>query len=71
MWKAILQNVKATFPVIAGCLISALCNDQSFAQQYVIADKNNTRPEVNRQQSSPAMITSAGVKKLNGYNEIN
>jgi hypothetical protein len=71
MWKAILQTVKATFPVIAGCLISALCNDQAFAQQYLIADKNNTRPEVNRQLSSPALVISVTAKKWNGYNEIN
>ena len=69
MWKAILQTVKATFPVIAGCLISALCN-QSYSQQWVIADKNNTRPEVKRQFTSPAMVTSVSVKKFNGYNEI-
>ena len=71
MWKAILQTVKATFPVIAGCLISALCTDHSYAQQYVIADKNNTRPEVNRQLSSPALVSSVAAKKFNGYNEIN
>ena len=71
MWKAILQTVKATFPVIAGCLISALCNNQSYAQQWVIADKNNTRPEVNRQLSYPAMVSAVGIKKFNGYNEIN
>jgi len=71
MWKAILQTVKATFPVIAGCMISALCTDQSFAQQNIIADKNNTRPEVNRQLTTPAMVTSIEAKKLNGINEIN
>jgi len=71
MWKAILQNVKATFPVIAGYLISALCNNQSYAQQWVIAEKNNTRPEVKRQFSSPAMVSSVNVRKFNGYNEIN
>lgn len=71
MWKEILRKVKATFPVLTGFLISALCNQNSFAQQYIIADKNNTRPEVTRQLSSPAMITGVGARKSNGFNEIN
>ena len=70
MWKAILQNVKATFPAIAGCLVSALCINNSYAQQFVIADKNNTRPEVNKQFSSPAMVSTFTVKKFNALNEI-
>jgi hypothetical protein len=71
MWKAILQTVKATFPVIAGCLISTFFTYQAYSQQWVIADKNNTRPEVKRQVSSAALLSSVNVKKFNGYNEVN
>src|SRR5205085_6175631 len=71
MWKAILQPVKATFPLIAGFLISALSNHPSLAQQFVIADKNNTRPEVSRQMSIPAMVSGVATDRFNGYNEIN
>ncbi|HET6993958.1 MAG TPA: hypothetical protein VFI06_03200 [Chitinophagaceae bacterium] len=67
MWKVILQSVKATFPLIAG--LSALLNSAS-GQQNIIADKNNTRPEVKEQQMRPARITTVSAIHANGYNEI-
>lgn len=71
MWKAILQNVKATFPVIAGCLISTLYIDQSYAQQNVIANKDNTRPEAKKQfDPPPAHVFTFTASRFNGYNEI-
>lgn len=71
MWKAILQRVKATFPAIAGCLISTLCINQSYAQQYVIANKDNTRPETRRQfEPLPARVFTFTANRFNGYNEI-
>jgi hypothetical protein len=70
MRKAILQKVKATFPLLAGCFLSTLCIHSSVAQQNVIANKDNTRPETTRQTSSPAIITSFKAAKFNGYNEI-
>jgi hypothetical protein len=70
MRKAILQTVKATFPLLAGCFISTLCIHSSFAQQHIIANKDNTRPETSRQTSSPAILTSFKAEKFNGYNEI-
>jgi len=70
MRKAILQTVKATFPLLAGFFISTLYIQPSFAQQYIIANKDNTRPETSRQNSSPAIITSFKAEKFNGYNEI-
>jgi hypothetical protein len=70
MRKAILQIVKATFPLMTGCFISTLCFQFSFAQQNIIANKDNTRPETSRQTSSPAFITSFKAEKFNGYNEI-
>jgi hypothetical protein len=68
MWKVI---VKAAFPLLAGCFISTLCIHSLYGQQNVIANKDNTRPETNRQLSSPAIVTSFTAKKFNGYNEIN
>lgn len=70
MRKAILQTVKATFPLLAGCFITTLCIQSSFAQQNIIANKDNTRPETTRQNSSPAIIKSFKAEKFNGYNEI-
>jgi hypothetical protein len=71
MWKAILQKVKATFPVIAGCLISTLSIDQSYAQQNIIANKDNTRPETKRQfDPPPARVFTFAATRFNGYNEI-
>jgi hypothetical protein len=67
MRKAILQT---TFPLLAGCFLTTLCIQSSFAQQHVIANKDNTRPETNIQTSSPAIITSFKAVKFNGYNEI-
>jgi hypothetical protein len=71
MWKAILQTVKATFPLIAGCIISTFYTQSIHAQQNIIANKDNTRPETNRQVNSPAIVTAFSAKKFNGYNEIN
>ena len=67
MWKAILQIVKATFPVIAG--LSALISS-AYSQQNIIADKDNTRPEFNNGQSVQAKITSFTAIKASGYNDI-
>jgi len=70
MWKAILPPVKATFPVIAVLFIINFCSFLSYGQQYIIANKDNTRPEVTRNSSSPVAITSFTAAAFNGYNEI-
>jgi hypothetical protein len=41
-----------------------------FAQPELIQDKNNTRPEITRQFSSPPVITALVATQHNGYNEI-
>ena len=66
MWKEFLQPVKATF-LIAG--FSTLMNS-AFSQQNIIADKDNTHPEITRQQYTPAKIYSIRAISNNGYNEI-
>ena len=40
------------------------------AQQNVIADKDNTRPETKASTEKPVFIRSLVAKKWNGYNEI-
>jgi len=66
MRKVILQTVKAT-ALIAG--FSTFMN-AAFGQQNIIADKDNTHPELTRQQYTPAKIYSIRAIPNNGYNEI-
>jgi hypothetical protein len=40
------------------------------AQQHIIADKDNTRPELGKQYSSLANLSSLAITKNNSYNEI-
>jgi hypothetical protein len=40
------------------------------AQQYVIAEKNNTHPDIQNQESAPAFITSLKAERGTGYNDI-
>lgn len=46
--------------------LSAIC----FGQQHIIADKNNTRPEIENQFRSPVGIVGLSAIRHNGYNEI-
>jgi hypothetical protein len=41
-----------------------------YAQQYVIADKNNTHPEIKTQEASPAFVTALNAERGIGYNDI-
>lgn len=66
MWKAVLQHVKATFPVIIAIGIVST----SYGQQNIIANKDNTRPELNRQVTTPANVSLFSAKKYNGYNDL-
>lgn len=70
MWKAILPPVKATFPLIAVFFITCFHSSILYGQQYVIANKDNTRPEVGRYSNSPVAIASFTATAFNGYNEI-
>ena len=67
MWKVILQHVKTAFPLVAG--FSAFMNSV-YSQQHVIADKDNTRPEITAQVATPAKITNFSAIQRNGYNDI-
>src|SRR4026209_342433 len=67
MWKMILQFVKASFPLIAGFSTSM---NSAYSQQNIIADKDNTRPEITAQAATPAKITYFSAIQKNGYNDI-
>lgn len=69
MWKVILSTVKSTFPIVAVLIAAAMLNPVA-AQQNIIANKDNTRPEITRQYKDPAAINSLSVIKYNGYNEV-
>jgi hypothetical protein len=66
MWKVILQSLKTT-ALIAG--FSTLMNS-AIGQQHIIADKDNTHPELTRQQYDPAKIFLIRAIPNNGFNEI-
>lgn len=65
MRKEILHLVKAA--VIAGC--SALIVP-AYSQQNIIANKDNTRPGTNNQNTIAAKVTTLTATKFNGYNEV-
>lgn len=55
---------------ILGTLLLLSTCETSMAQQHVIADKDNTRPEINNAYASPAFINSFSAQRENGYNDI-
>lgn len=62
--------ISATFPVLAGLFLSTLCIRPLNAQQYVIANKDNTRPETNRLNETAPVVKDFAATKFNGYNEV-
>ena len=66
MKKAILSSLKALL----------LCGGMSIymmgaGQQSVIANKDNTRPDMDRIHGSPNTVTTFAANSFNGYNEVN
>jgi len=69
MQKVILQYGKAAFLLAA--VFSVFCfMNTAHCQQYVIAGKDNTRPEVTKEPGTTAGITSFSALPFHGYNEI-
>ncbi len=65
MWKVI----SATFRlIIPGLLL--IITSRAQAQQHIIANKDNTRPEASEYLYAPARITSFTATRSNGSNEI-
>jgi len=70
MWKAILKFLKASVPKRASLLTAFISVSSLYGQQYVIADKDVTRPASNRETNSPAKFFSFTAVKYDGYNEV-
>jgi hypothetical protein len=51
-------------------LIFTVCFYTASSQQYIIADKDNTHPELKTHDAQPAFITRLSAERANGYNEI-
>jgi hypothetical protein len=71
MWKftsaTIKRSTHSIFIVFIICLGSL---SPAFSQQYVIANKDNTHPEITLQTSLPALITRFAAQRENDYTEV-
>jgi hypothetical protein len=70
MRKEFLLRVKASFPAVVGIALVLMVNTSLFAQQHIVAQKDNTRPEATAYNTRPAFISFFSAVKWNGYNEI-
>jgi hypothetical protein len=70
MKRYFLQSIRPGFPVIAGLAVLLSAILPVSAQQWVINQKDNTRPETTAGTSSPALIRSLTASRWNGYNDI-
>src|SRR5258705_1952230 len=68
MWKFTSATIKASTCV--GLVVCFAFLSPAFSQQYVIADKDNTHPEITLQSSLPALITRFNVQRANDYIEV-
>ncbi len=67
MRKEIIQSIKATLSIAA---IFSTLSYTAFSQQNIIANKDDTHPEVTNNQYVPARIISFNAVSWFGYNEI-
>lgn len=65
MWNRTLHSLKATF-----CFVAILSSSIIYSQQNIIADKDNTHPEISRQETVMPGILNFSASAFNGYNEI-
>lgn len=71
MRKEFLHQVKTSFPSVVGIiLVIMLATARVGAQQHIISQKDNTRPEATAYTHSPSFVTNFTAVKWNGYNEI-
>lgn len=70
MKKAILSSLKAAVILTGVTLLLSISQDCA-AQQSVIANKDNTRPDMDRIHGSPSAVTQFAATSFNGYNEVN
>jgi hypothetical protein len=65
--------MKAIFPIAVGLLSALSINNPSSAQQWVVVNKDNTRPETRRQfnqQNTALRVGTITAERFNGYNDI-
>jgi hypothetical protein len=65
MWRPIVSILKATAYVVT--VLSVSCVQ---GQQNIIADKDLTRPEINRNNHRSPAVVSISARMSNGYNDI-
>ena len=66
------KNISATIRRSA-CIIIViytLCFFKASSQQYIVADKDNTHPEIKTRDAEAGFITRFSAERANGYNEI-
>lgn len=66
------KNIPATYRTSA-LVITFICTlffFQVYAQQHIIADKDNTHPELKTQDAQPAFMLQLAAERGNGYNEV-
>ena len=69
MWNRNSKRRVMTFFILMA-LLGLSYSTPSNAQQYIIANKDNTRPELAKQYSSLTNLSALSITKNNGYNEI-
>ncbi|HEX2627963.1 MAG TPA: T9SS type A sorting domain-containing protein [Chitinophagaceae bacterium] len=66
-----MSGIKTSFPRGVGIILVLLLSTIiSTAQQNIISQKDNTRPEATAYTHQPSFVTSFTANKWNGYNEI-
>jgi hypothetical protein len=65
-----LPVIRARFPVVAALVLFLSGIFPAAAQQWVVNQKDNTRPETTARNSSPAFIRSFTADHFNGYNDV-
>jgi hypothetical protein len=68
MEKFISATIRRSAHVIV--LVFTLCFFKASSQQYIIADKDNTHPEIKTRDAEAGFITRLSAERANGYNEI-
>jgi hypothetical protein len=69
MWKFVSATIKRSTCILKFIICFGFLSP-AFSQQYVIADKDNTHPELILQMSRPAFITGLNVQRVNDYIEV-
>jgi hypothetical protein len=72
MWKFISATIikRSTLNIYIALINCFGLSLSAYGQQYVIADKDNTHPEITLQTSLPALITRFNVQRTNDYIEV-